>query len=83
MGLASYKEYKKQKAILEFLAKYGITEDDLKKLHQSLEVKKEEPVTLTEKQKEEIKKAQENKITPEDLIKQFSEEVEEFRINGK
>lgn len=89
MGLISeFKKYKKQKEMVAFLEEeYGITKDDLKYLHEALELVKNgnirKPYVMDEKTKEEMLEQQKTKMTPEQYIEQFAGEVEEFYPYGK
>lgn len=87
--LTEYKEFKIRKLIKCILCEYGIEESDLVYLHEALEkvknlkMEEKEHYELSKEQKEQIEKQQKEKITPEQLVKQFSSEIEEFKINGK
>lgn len=89
MGLISeYRKYKKQKEMLTFLKdEYGITEEDLKYIHEALEKVKElktrTPLVLDEKTKEEIELVKKTKMTPEQFVEVFAKETEEFYPYGK
>lgn len=83
MGL---KQYQVEKIIEEFLSSYGITKLDLIKLHSMLEkvekIEENKPKALSKAELEQIEKENAKKMTPEDMIKQFTQEVEEFYPNG-
>jgi hypothetical protein len=92
MGIISeYRKYKKQKEILTFLnEEYGITKDDLQIVHEAIQYYKNrdvkpvvarEPVDEATKQK--LKKEQERKLTPEQIVEAFAGEMEEFYPYGK
>lgn len=86
MGLISdYRKYKKQNELLSFLKnEFGITKDDLGYLHEAIEVvKNKKSIVLDEKLKEEIKEKQAEKLTPEQLVAQFADKVEEFYPYGR
>lgn len=89
MGLIKdFKKYKKQKEILAFLdEEYGITKDDLKYIHEALELVKNgnvhKPYVMDENTKKEIDEKNKTKMTPEQFIEQFAGEVEEFYPYGK
>jgi hypothetical protein len=89
MGLISeYRKYKKQKEMVAFLEEeYGITKDDLKYIHEALELVKNgnvhKPYVMDEKAKEEMLEQQKFKMTPEQYIEQFAGEMEEFYPHGK
>ena len=85
MGLISdYRKFKKQNELLTFLNEFGITKDDLEYLHEAIEVvKNKKAFVLDEKQKEKIKEKQAEKMTPEQLVAQFADKVEEFYPYGR
>ena len=87
MGLREYRQYKKEKEILSFLKEYGITKDDLSYLHEALEIIKtnqmNRPVVIDEETKKEMQKAISEKLTPEQIVKAFAGETEEFYPYGK
>ena len=86
--LKELKKIKKQKEMVAFLEEeYGITKDDLKYVHEALELVKNgnvhKPYVMDEKAKEEMLEQQKLKMTPEQYIEQFAGEVEEFYPYGK
>lgn len=89
MGLISeFKKYKKQQEMLTFLEnEYGITKEDLKYIHEALQLVKNgnihKPYVMDEETKEKILEEQKTKMTPEQYIAQFAGEVEEFYPYGK
>ena len=86
MGLISeYRKYKKQKELLAFLdEEFGITKDDLKYLHEAVEVvKNKKTFVLDEKTKEEMKEMNSQKLTPEQIVASFAGTGEEFYPYGR
>lgn len=82
---AEFKKFQKRKEVLEFLSEFGITEEMLKKLPSLFEEKphNETRSTPTDEEAKKIKEKYTNVPTMEQLVKQFSGDVEEFYINGK
>lgn len=77
MGLKSYKKWKLKQTFLEFLAEYGITEDDLR----ALKKQKEHEEFVEVPNYNDIYK---EKHTPEEYIEMFAKEgMEEFYPNGR
>lgn len=96
MGLIKKNEFKKLELrleVLEMLKEYGIEPNDLHIIHEALEFYKENKNKVFETQKnipviddetkKKIKSQYENSSTPNDFIKQFAGESEEFYPYGK
>lgn len=94
MGLKGYRKYKRHEEIKDFLASYGLTESDLRDLHEALSVVKalksradEKPIEAkpapSEEQKKEFRERKDNALKPEDIVNMFANDVEEFYPNGK
>ena len=93
MGLKDYRKYQKRVEVLEALASFGITEDDLKHLHGALAIVKdlksradERPSAAskpTEEETKEMKRRQESALKPEDIVSMFADDAEEFYPNGR
>lgn len=78
MGLAEYKKWKLRNQILEIFSEFGITEDDLRNF------KKERDFSHEKVNVDEIKEMFKDKKTPEEVLKQFTEEgMEEFYADGR
>ena len=93
--MKGYRKYRRNEEVREFLAQYGISESDLRYLHDALAIVKtlksradeapkgDKPVP-TEEQKQAFKEAKEKKGNkPEDIVSMFVDDVEEFYPNGK
>jgi len=94
MGLKAYRKYRRSEEIRDFLAYYGISESDLRYLHEALSIVKalksradEKPIEAkpapSEEQKKEFKERKEKALKPEDIVSMFADDVEEFYPNGK
>lgn len=86
--LKELKKIKKQKEMVAFLEEeYGITKDDLKYIHEALELVKNgnvhKPYVMDEETKKKLELENKTKMTPEEFIEQFAGEVEEFYPYGK
>ena len=77
MGLADYRKWKFKQKVLSFLREeYGITEDDLRKIHYTKPEPEPTPVVET-------KEDDKNIMTPQDIVKAFSGDIEEFYPYGR
>ena len=94
MGLKGYRKYKRNEEFKEFLACYGITDSDLRFLHEALAIVRElkrkadeRPVEArpapSEEQRKEFKERKDKALKPEDIVEMFKDDVEEFYPNGK
>jgi len=94
MGLKGYRKYRRDEEIRGFLSIYGITESDLRYLHDAISIVKElksradeTPISgsrsPSEEQRKEFKERKDNALKPEDIVSMFADDVEEFYPNGK
>jgi hypothetical protein len=77
MGLKDYKKYRKKQEYLEFLAEYGITEQDLKELKTFLSYKRNAKIEKTNQNQDEKPYP-----TAGELVSIFAQETEELFPNG-
>lgn len=95
MGLKGYRKYKRRMEALELLASFGISEPDLRYLHEALAIVRElksradekptEPAkpVPTEEETKEIKRRRDQALKPEDIVHMFADDAEEFYPNGR
>ena len=92
--MKEYKLWKKQRELVEVLATFGISEEDIRYLPEALKIVKDmknlpaQPVGLSEESKKQIAERQkaekENKpTTPAQYVSQFAGEQEEFYPYGR
>lgn len=89
MGLTELtsEEFLKLQELVKLLSVFGITEDDLRYLPQALKIVKEgnapSKTIITEEEKKAIENKFKNITKPEDFVKSFESEIEEFYPNGR
>ena len=90
MGLKELKKAAREKEFEEFLLSFGITKADLCYLHEFIEKIRNfrpqepaKPVVPNEELKKKIEQDARMKMTPEELVKSFAGESEEFYENGR
>lgn len=88
MGLNDYsnEEFEKLKELVKLLAFFGITEEDLKKLHEVINNPQSNQVhyEMSKEAKMELDKKKEDQtlLTPERFLEMFTQTTEEFYPDG-
>lgn len=96
MGLKDYRNYKKRKHFLDFLSsEFGVSEDDfrniknlkeqvlvLSKQISALEESNKHSAQITAEEKRKNEDASDKAVRPQDIVKMFENDAEEFYPNG-
>lgn len=96
MGLKDYRNYKRRKRFLDFLLfEFGVSEDDLKDIKNlkeqvlvlskqinALEESNKHSAKITAEEKRKNEDKSNKAVRPQDIVKMFENDAEEFYPNG-